>query len=75
MIGSSNTATCYIWYSPEVKNIVKFKFIGSHGDRRAIARDYELLTYKFTSTKKGPEISGGYLKSANFKDNDNQIAK
>jgi hypothetical protein len=75
MIGSGNTATCYVWYSPEVKNIVKFKFIASYGDRRTIARDYELVTYKFTSTKKGPEISGGYLRSASFTDNDNQISK
>jgi len=59
MIGSGNTATCYIWYSPEVKNIVKFKFIASYGDQRTIARDYELVTYRFTSTKKGPEISRG----------------
>ena len=49
MISSGNTAISHVWYSPEVKNIVKFKFATSSGNRRIRARDYELATYKLVS--------------------------
>jgi len=51
-IGSGDTAISYVWYSPEVRNIVKFKFVTSYGNRRIKARDYELTTYKLASTRK-----------------------
>ena len=52
VIGSGNTAISHVWYSPEVKNMVKFQFVTTSGNKRIRARDYELATYKLASTGK-----------------------
>jgi hypothetical protein len=49
MIGGGNAAIFHVWYSPEVKNIIKYKFVTSYGTWRITAQDYELVTYKLAS--------------------------
>jgi len=54
-IGSGNTAISHIWYSPDVKNLVKYQIVTSYAMWRIAVRDYGLVTYKLAVIKKPAE--------------------
>ena len=40
------TATTYLWFSSEVKNVIKSQFVGSWGDWNIKGQDFELVEFK-----------------------------
>jgi hypothetical protein len=51
----------HIWYSPTVKNIIRYSYVGQEGGWKKIDRDYELVAYELALAKnfeKGNEKRG-----------------
>ena len=46
--GTTNSASVYFWYSPDVKQNIKVKFGTSYGPWRITSIDYELFSYGLT---------------------------